>query len=138
MSQQPNRFIFPLYQTLLSQACSLAQTVLFTGNAEQAWQATKKLRILIRDPEDRARLDKYVKLIEQNIQADRPNGITDAERQIQTLRKRSTLDGKAEVLLDMIYGSLERNGYFERKSRESTANITMEEFEQSISPPPME
>ncbi len=136
MSQQ-NKFVYPLYDTLLRDACKDAQHMLFVSPPEEAWKAAKKLRILVREPEDRKKFDQHVRLTEQLVaQIKRPRGYTTAEYITKLKEINDLYEKKAEELLDMIYGSLDANLYFKRKARESNANVTMEEFELSCSPPP--
>lgn len=124
--QQPTSrpFLQQLYDTMLDKAILDCQVAISTGNAENIWTADRKLVTLIREKEQRAKLNAFIKETERQIQLQEcEQGYTVADRYVMWIRRDHYKLERGLQLWDMAIGFLDELGYLKNRGRTIQTNL---------------
>lgn len=110
-----NKFITPLYQTLLIDACKDAQHNLFSAPSHIAWASIKTLKMLILDEKERTPVERHIQQIERKLSIDQiPVGYTFAQKSLTQIKNSDyILRTEAINLYGEILAIFHRNKYLE-------------------------
>ncbi len=119
-----NPFLKQLYDTMLDKAILDCQVAISTGNAEALMIADKKLVMMIREKEQRAKLDDFIRGMERQIRLQEClYGYTLADRYVALLQRDHYKWDRGLELFDKALGVLDELGYLKKTSKTIQSNM---------------
>jgi len=114
MSIQPdfNPYVKQLYDTMLDKAILDVQNAFSVNNGELFWDSLRKLVVMVREKDEREKLDKFLKETEKFIDMEMSKATyTHADKLVRIMwRNRFKMD-KGLEFFDLILGALNTKGY---------------------------
>jgi hypothetical protein len=113
-SQEPvsNPFLKQLYDTMLDKAIADCQFAFSSGDAKAFWLSLKKLSIMVKEPHERERIDKFMANVEmEQIRIGAEHGLTLSHRIMLSMKRQDLLFQRGIELLDLILTCLDVKGY---------------------------
>jgi DNA-directed RNA polymerase specialized sigma54-like protein len=109
---------------MLDKAIVDVQVAYSSGDEKAFWASLKKLVIMVREPDERAKLDQFISSTEHAIRLEECNyGYTVADRLVQMVERKNFLMGRGMELFDMVLGCLDAKGYLKKNSRNIQSNL---------------
>jgi len=119
-----NPFLKQLYDTMLDKAILDCQVAISTGNANALMIADRKLVMMIREKEQRAKLDAFIHETEKQIRLQECQyGYTLADRYVAWLQRDQYKMDRGFELFDKALGVLDELGYLKKNSKTIQSNM---------------
>jgi hypothetical protein len=114
MSQQPqnNPFLKQIYDTMLDKAILDVQQAYSSGDPHLFWNSLTKLTLMVRETDERKKLQNFIKETEDQVELDRARlGYTLTDRILMVADRNNYIMKRGILLFDMILGCLDAKGY---------------------------
>ena len=130
MSQTPNRYITPLYDTILDKAIASVLASFSSGSSGQAWDSLLTLYdVLPKDIKEKCK--KIIDEVETHIAVtSRKRGYTQSDALFRRLYLEQYVGRNKHILLEKIIDLLTEAHYLDRKAKVIPTNAPSQLFEQ--------
>lgn len=121
-----NPFLKQLYDTMLDKAIVDIQVSYSSGDDKAFWSSLKKLVIMVRETDERTKLDHFISSTEHAIRMQEcQTPYTMADRLVRMSERKNFLMGRGMELFDMVLGCLDSKGYLKKNSRNIASNLPL-------------